>query len=99
MSTDVEAWAAARGITLGTPGIEPTPHREPPTFSVDITIEASASLDTRDVWPDGDWPDAPTTEDVIAVIQRTTLGAHDLISQWSLDDAIEVSVDGTEVTW
>ena len=56
-------------------------HLEGPTFELEID----------EIWPDGDAPDNPTTEDV--VIAMRDYGSR-LIRDWALDDGLEVYVDG-----
>lgn len=60
-----------------------------PTFSV--TLESDNQLSVDDVWPDGDAPDNPTTEDVIKAIKEVG-SAGRLILEWGM--SIDVYVDG-----
>lgn len=57
---------------------------EGPTFELEID----------EVWPDGDAPTNPTTEDVINKMREYGYG---LIRDWDLDNGLEVIVDGVKV--
>lgn len=62
------------------------------TFS--ITLESDNLLEAGDIWPDGDAPENPTTEDVIKAIKEVG-SVRDLIRDWGF--TIDVSVDGKPV--
>ena len=67
-----------------------------PVFTV--SVEAYYDLTVGEIWPNGDAPDNPTVNDVIAVMHAEG-GQHSLMSTWGLDDDLVVTVDGVEVTW
>ncbi len=49
-----------------------------------------ADLSIKEVWPDGDAPDNPTAEDVIAVMKRSR-SINRLLLAWNLE------IEGVEV--
>lgn len=57
---------------------------EPPKKSFSIDIEGSYTLTVEQLWPDGDWPENPTEEDVLALIEKAG-GANRIIAEWDLD--------------
>lgn len=65
------------------------------SFTIEIGDEAS--LTENEIWPDGDAPENPTTDDVIAQIKATTSGAGDFRVSWGFDT--HVYVDGKLVKW
>jgi hypothetical protein len=59
-------------------------------FFVDIdtpTIE----LGIHDIWPDGDAPDNPTVQDVVAVMRRCGSRSQ-VLSDWCLDAELRITV-------
>jgi hypothetical protein len=62
------------------------------TFSV--TLESDNLLDVDDVWPDGDAPENPTSEDVIKAIKEVG-SVRSLVLDWGF--TIDVLVDGKKV--
>lgn len=64
-----------------------------------VRVEACFFTDVDEVWPDGDAPENPTTENVIAVLLRA--GSFvDFVREWTLDSSgILVTVDGKPVEW
>jgi hypothetical protein len=57
------------------------------TFEIGTTLDLSAD----DIWPDGDAPDEPTVDDVLAVIKQCG-GARRILSDWDLDRDIDITV-------
>lgn len=49
-----------------------------------IDIDGSFTLSVDQLWPDGDWPDEPTEDDVLALIEKEG-GANCIIAEWDLD--------------
>lgn len=62
------------------------------TFSV--TLESDNLLDVDDVWPDGDAPENPTSEDVIKAIKEVG-SVRSLVLDWGF--TIDVLVDGKKI--
>lgn len=54
------------------------------TLSLDITVD----LDLDDLWPDGNAPENPTTDDVRELIRRDG-GAHRVLNDWNLVDRFD----------
>jgi len=62
-----------------------TVHVEGPSFE----------LNTDEIWPDGDAPENPTAEDVAKAMRDYCKGdMFLLISDWNLNQDIEVYIDG-----
>lgn len=66
------------------------PWPKPPKKSFRIDIEGSYTLTIEQLWPDGDWPEDPTEEDVLELIEREG-GANCIIAEWDLDVEAEVT--------
>ena len=67
-----------------------------------VRIDGDYTLSVDDVWPDGDAPKNPTTEDVIAVMKSDQVCTIDLITLWDLNTyqgEPRLIVDGVEVEW
>lgn len=62
-------------------------------FTIEVGDEASLSV--NEIWPDGDAPENPTVEDVIAKIKQSS--EFSFMSDWNF--AQHVSVNGKPVTW
>ena len=77
----------------------PTGPGDPPAFEVDVTVERTMHLSVRDIWPNGDAPENPTTEDVIAQVRRLATGPHDLVGVLGLDEGVVVRVNGERARW
>lgn len=54
-----------------------------------ITISGECTLSAEDIWPDGNAPDNPTTEDVIRFMSANW-GVTGLINDWNLPCSVEV---------
>lgn len=52
-------------------------------FDLDISLNVILKID--EIWPDGDWPDDPTVEDVARLIAEETTGIVDLVEKWGID--------------
>lgn len=63
-----------------------------------ITYEVDVELAAADIWPDGDGPENPTTDDVIALV-KDTFGycACRIVDDWNLDQHGLLCVDGKPV--
>lgn len=59
-------------------------------------ISTTKYLDVDEIWPDGDAPENPTREDVIAVIKQCG-GPKNVIPDWDLNYDLVLEVDGVEV--
>lgn len=60
-------------------------------FSVGVENDFGMTVD--EIWPDGDAPENPTTEDVLE--RMATYGSlFRLIREWSLDADLDVTVNG-----
>lgn len=51
-------------------------------------------LSIDEIWPDGDAPENPTTEDVLEVIESQGLNAYTLLEEWNLKDYLHVEIIG-----
>jgi len=58
-----------------------TVHLEGPSFELELD----------EIWPDGDAPEDPTAEDVVEVMRDY---GSSLIRDWSLDDGLEIYING-----
>lgn len=56
-----------------------------------VTLDGSCYLDIEDIWPDGDAPENPTTEDVAAVM-RGCGSKLSVLDDWSLVHELGVEV-------
>lgn len=65
-----------------------------PTF--EITIECG-EFDVDQIWPDGDAPNDPTVEDVIAVIKQSPTLRQMVMFDWSLLNDSALYVNGQHV--
>lgn len=65
-----------------------------PNPRIRIRIECDVTLGVVDIWPDDDAPETVTEDEVRKQIERTTMGSYasDLMRDWNLDGAAEVSV-------
>lgn len=52
-------------------------------ITVTLTLEQSDDLDQHDVWPDGDMPESPNVEDVIAQMAQSGSVAN-VLRDWNL---------------
>lgn len=52
-------------------------------------------LTVEEIWPDGDAPEDPTVEDVIAVVKKSS--RFSFARDWGFEE--HVSVDGKPVEW
>ena len=57
-----------------------------------VTVEGDCMLSIADVWPNGDAPENPTAEDVVAAMRASSGWAGRLIDEWLL--ACRIAVDG-----
>ena len=62
-----------------------------------FTIDSIQWLAVADIWPDGDAPENPTVDDVLAVIAASG-GMRQVLHDWNLDDDIELTVDDGQVS-
>lgn len=63
-------------------------------FTIEVGDEAFLTIE--EIWPDGDAPENPTVDDVIARIKRSG-SRHHFATDWGFQ--IHVSVDGKPVQW
>lgn len=59
-----------------------------------IEVRDEALLDVDEIWPDGDAPENPTTEDVIEQIKKTSNRSSFMVD-WGFEQ--HVTVDGEPV--
>lgn len=57
-----------------------------------IQVQFSETLDVLALWPDGDAPENPTVEDVLALIENEG-GFLAAVREWGLDEGGENSVE------
>lgn len=60
-------------------------------ISISIGLEAQFDLALADVWPDGDAPERPTAQDVLAVMRRSST-MRQWLHDWGFDDELEAFV-------
>jgi hypothetical protein len=65
------------------------PKLKPPK-TLCVTVTGDHVLTVDEVWPDGDAPENPTVEDVIAVMKSCARRADELVRDWDLGYDIEV---------
>lgn len=68
---------------------------------IELSIVASFTLTVDQVWPDGDWPENPTAEDVLEVMKSDASTPARLLSEWDLDYGLgmDVVVGTTSAYW
>lgn len=60
-------------------------------ITVFVRVEADVALTLSEVWPDGNWPDNPTAEDVKAVMEADG-PRHHVLDDWGVLDGLTVHV-------
>ena len=61
-----------------------------------FSIQADINLTVEQIWPDGDAPENPTVDDVLAVIKHNG-GKDRILRDWSLMDDLDLTVsDGKD---
>lgn len=68
------------------------PWPEPPKKKFTIDLSGSFTFNVTQLWPDGDWPNDPSIEDVNKLIEKEG-GAACVIAEWNLDPEINVRVN------
>lgn len=62
-----------------------------PNRKFTIAITGSVTLSKKDVWPDGDAPESPTTEDVLGVLQESgRIG--EVLLDWNMEEEFDWEV-------
>jgi len=56
-----------------------------------IVIRCIETLDTNELWPDGDAPENPTEKDVYDLIEKHG-GPKEVLSDWNLDKDLDCEV-------
>lgn len=56
-----------------------------------FSISCDVSLEVKDIWPDGNAPENPTVDDVLAVIKKDG-GARRILDDWSLLEDLSLTV-------
>jgi len=70
-----------------------------------LSFEGSCTLKIEEIWPDGDAPKNPTVDDVVKRIKEDARSPGELLSEWLLEDHLEMNVtdrsDGPtrEIKW
>jgi hypothetical protein len=67
-----------------------TRHRESGVM-FHFTIAADVSLSVEEIWPDGDAPENPSVDDVLAVIQQCG-GRYRVLRDWELASDLALTV-------
>lgn len=62
-----------------------------------IGVDGWFDLTTEDIWPDGDAPEDPSADDVIAAIKRSSYSVGNFLREWGLIEDLEVTVEGRQV--
>lgn len=61
-----------------------------------FSIHADLTLDVDMIWPDGDAPEDPTVDDVLAVIKACG-GKDDILNDWDLLRDVDLTIsDGKD---
>jgi hypothetical protein len=55
-----------------------------------ISIEGEVTLNTEDIWPDGDAPENPTAADVIRAMEDDCGSVTKLLDEWNLPAEVHV---------
>ena len=58
-----------------------------------LTITCQVELDADQIWPDHDGPKTPTAADVTDLLAELYREPHEVITEWGLEDHVQVSVD------
>ena len=64
-------------------------------FHFEIRYDVSFSVD--EIWPDGDAPEDPTLDDVMAVLKQCG-GKRVVLRDWSMDDDLQLYVSDDKGT-
>lgn len=59
---------------------------------IELNIVTSFTLTVDQVWPDGDWPENPTADDVLEVMKNDASNPARLLSKWDLDYGLDMDV-------
>lgn len=63
-----------------------------------ITYEVDVELTANEIWPDGDGPENPTSDDVIELVKRLYgYFPSRIVGDWALDDSGQLCIDGKPV--
>lgn len=62
-----------------------------------FTVDGAYSLTVDEIWPDGDAPENPSVQDVIAKVKSDCSSVYELIREWNLDQDLTVDVNGWPV--
>ena len=62
----------------------------------EFTVTGFTVLEVSEIWPDGDAPEDPTVEDVLAMISKFG-GSENFISECGLANGLTLTVDGEYV--
>jgi hypothetical protein len=57
-----------------------------------VSINGNCQITEKEVWPDGGGPENPTAEDVAKEMKEQSSSLHSLISEWNMDDCLEITV-------
>ena len=55
-----------------------------------IRIECEVTLNTEDIWPDGDAPENPTAKDVVQAMDDDCVNIGALIEDWNFPAEVRV---------
>lgn len=64
-----------------------------------VRIAGEFPLWPSEIWPDGDAPENPTLEDVMAAMSRDATGPAELIATWKLGAELSVFVQDDRANW
>ena len=49
-----------------------------------ISVECEVTLNTREIWPDGNAPENPTAKDVVQAMEDDCISVSKLLDEWNL---------------
>lgn len=57
-----------------------------------IEFSGRAVLNEEEIWPDGDAPEEPNSEDVQEIVESEGLCARSILDEWNLGDVLRMRV-------
>lgn len=63
------------------------------TFSIELEFQENFTIEQ--IWPDGDAPESPTTQDVIDRINAGNWSVSSFVREWGLDPSVYVNGKAT----
>ena len=73
----------------------PKPTLRPDVDGFEFGFEGSVFLTIKEIWPDGDWPDNPTVDDVVKIVDN--IPKSRLLDDWEMIDYVDIYVENVRV--